>query len=242
MKTLLQIQALDLRIENCKQRETEIPKQKDKFNLHKNRLAAELKEAEERCTAIELAQREAESGNEQKQAQIIKYEQQLMGVKKNEEYQALLHEIDGLKKQINQNEEKILQSMEELEEAQARLAEDKKRIATEQKRIDEQCAEIDAELEEAVAARKVLEAEREPLTAKADPELLQHYNRIRRRMTAGRIIVPLNGESCGGCHMFVRPQIVNEVLGGKVHACQHCSRLIYDKQTYEASSVDPSAV
>ncbi len=242
MKTLLQIQALDLRIENCKQRETEIPKQKDKFNVQKNRLAAELKEAEERCTAIELTQREAESANEQKQAQIIKYEQQLMGVKKNEEYQALLHEIDALKKQISQNEEKILQSMEDLEEAQARLKEDKQRIATEQSRIDEQCGEIDVELEEAVADRKVLETEREPLTRTADPELMQKYNRIRRRLSAGRAIVPLNGESCGGCHMFVRPQIVNEVLAGKVHPCQHCSRLMYDKPTYEASSVDPTAV
>lgn len=242
MKTLLQIQALDLRIENCKQRETEIPKQKDKFNAHKNLLAAELKEAEDRCTAIELSQREAESANEQRQAQIIKYETQLMGVKKNEEYQALLHEIESLKKQIAQNDEKILQWMEDLEEAQARLNEDKQRIATEQKRIDEQCAEIDSELEEAVAARKVLEVEREPLTADADQELMQQYNRIRRRLSAGRAIVPLSGESCGGCHMFVRPQIVNEVLAGKVHACQHCSRLMYDKQTYEASSADTSAV
>ena len=173
MKTLLQIQALDLRIENCKRREIEIPKQKDKFNVHKNQLAAELKEAEERCTAIELLQREAESANEQKQAQIIKYEQQLMGVKKNEEYQALLHEIDALKKQISQNEEKILQSMEDLEEAQARLNEDKTRIATEQTRIDEQCAEIDTELEEAIAARKELEEERVPLTATADSELME---------------------------------------------------------------------
>lgn len=242
MKTLLQIQALDLRIENCNQRETEIPKQKDKFTVHKKRLAAELKEAEDRCTAIELAQREAESANEQKQAQIIKYEQQLMGVKKNEEYQALLHEIDTLKKQIGQNEERILQSMEDLEESQATLKEDQERIAAEQARIDEQCAEIDSELEEAVAARKVLEAEREPLTSVADQELLQQYNRIRRRVASGRVIVPLNGESCGGCHMFVRPQIVNEVLAGKVHACQHCSRLIYDKQTYEAPNADPSAV
>ena len=242
MKNLLQIQALDLRIENCKAREADIPKQKDKLNVHKQRLAAELKEAEERCTAIELAQREAEGANEQKQAQIIKYEQQLMGVKKNEEYQALLHEIDTLKKQIGQNEERILQSMEELEEAQARLEADKERIAAEQGRIDEQCGEIDRELEEAVAAREVLEKEREPLLSDADPELLQQYNRIRRRMTKGRIIVPLNGESCGGCHMFVRPQIVNEVLAGKVHACQHCSRLMYDKQTYEASSADHSKV
>jgi uncharacterized protein len=242
LKILLQIQALDLKIESCKQRETEIPKQKDKFNAQKKRLADELNEAEERCKKIELAQREAESENEQKQAQIIKYEQQLMGVKKNEEYQALLHEIDGLKKQINQNEEKILQWMEELEEAQARLREDKDRIAAEQKRIDEQCAEIDAELAEAVKVREALETEREPMTKDADPELLGMYNRVRRRLTKGRALVPLNGESCGGCHMFVRPQIINEVLAGKVHACAHCNRLMYDKHTYESSSADASAV
>jgi len=41
-------------------------------------------------------------------------------------------------------------------------------------------------------------------------------------------VVPLNDETCGGCFMAIRPQIVNEILANnKIHACQHCGRLLY---------------
>ncbi|MCH7565365.1 MAG: hypothetical protein IH968_16250 [Gemmatimonadetes bacterium] len=94
MKVLLSLQVIDLQIEKCVAREAEIPKQKNKFEIYRKRMQAELKERNEAFQRFLLEQKECEGEIEQKQTQIARYEQQLNVIKKNEEYQALLHEID----------------------------------------------------------------------------------------------------------------------------------------------------
>jgi predicted nucleic acid-binding Zn-ribbon protein len=230
VKTLLRLQDLDLRIEACKAREAEIPKQKEKFHVQKQRLEEELEERREALKKLQLEQRESESDIEQKQAQVNKYDEQLFAIKKNEEYQALLHEIDLLKKQIAAQEERIISVMVELDDAKARFEEDQKRIKAEMEALDKQCAEVDAELAEAIEARKTLEQKRKPLLGHVDAELLSKYRRIRKNKTSGPAVVPLRGEICSGCNMNVRPQIINEVLAGEIRACSQCGRLLYEKE------------
>lgn len=241
MKTLLRLQQLDLKIEACLARETEIPNQKNKFEVYRNRLNAELSDREKVCQDFVLEQRDKESEIEQKQEQIGVYQGQLNGVRKNEEYQALLHEIDLHKKQIGLCEERILTIMVSLDDANARLEEDRARITTEFADVDRQCAEIDKEFDEAVTHRKSLESERPPLLSGVEDDLVRRYQRIRKSKRTGAAIVPLNDEVCGGCHMYLPPQVVNEVLGGeKVHSCQHCGRLLYYAGNFQDENVGAS--
>lgn len=237
MKNLLSLQELDLKIEACRLRELEIPKQKGKFDVQKKRLAAELDERDKALKTLQLEQKDCEKEIELKQAQISKYKTQLNTVKKNEEYQALLHEIDMLEKQISAKEERILVLMDQIDAAKARLVEDKKRIEIELKQIEAQFAEIDAELSEAVKSRQALEARREPIIATVELSLLSRYNRIRGSKKTGAAVVPMNGTTCGGCQMTVTPQAVNEILGGKVHACAHCGRLLYHADNFVETPV-----
>jgi len=234
LKTLLRLQELDLQIEALKAREKEIPRQKSKFDIHKKRLAAELAEREAAYKALVLEQKDCETDIGQKQATIEKYDRQLLAVKKNEEYQALLHEMDMLKKQIALKEERILAIMVDMDDIKARLEEDKKRVDGELKDIDRQCAAIDAELGEAVKEREGLEAQREPLMQQIDPKLMARYTRIRTSKKTGAAVVPLNGEVCTGCHMHVPPQIVNELMAGdKEHICAQCGRILYHADNFD---------
>ena len=226
MIELLELQKLDMKIAALKNSEQELPKEKDKFKIHRERLALELKNSEERCKKLLLEQRECAGDIEQRQAQIVKYDGQLYSIKKNEEYKALLYEMDLLKKQIAVKEERILALMIEHDEAKVALEADKERIQHELSDIDIECGKIDKELQELIAERKALVKSRPPLAGKVNKSLLSRYERIRKVRTPA--VVPLNEEVCGGCFMSVRPQIVNEIMANdKVHACQHCGRLLY---------------
>jgi predicted nucleic acid-binding Zn-ribbon protein len=237
-KDLLRLQELDLKIEACRAREVQIPKQKEKFEIHRKRLDNELEDREKLVKGLSVEQREVQTDIEVKQTQIAKYQQQLLAVKKNEEYQALLHEIDLTKKQIGLKEERVIGLMVEMDEAKARLEEDRQRIQAELKDIEDQCAAIDAELLEAQNERERLEAERLPVIKLIEPGLLNRYNRIRQSKKTGPAVVPLRGEVCSGCHMRVTPQIVNEVMAGnKIHACHHCGRLLYQKEQEDEGAV-----
>jgi uncharacterized protein len=242
LKTLLQLQDLDLKIEARKRREQEIPKQKDKFQIHRERLHEELRASEEKLKSLQVEQRELESEIDQKQAQIDKYNTQLLAVKKNEEYTALLHEIEGIKKQISQKEERILIIMEEIDNAKAHLDEDRKRIQEELRDIENECARIDEELKEATRERKELEAQRGPILENIEKSLLARYNRIRKSLKTGPAVVPLRGETCTGCNMMITAQIFNEILAGdKMHSCRNCGRLLYHPDNFGASSGEAEA-
>ncbi len=231
LRKLLELQQLDMKIGGLKQREQEIPRQKESFNIQRKRLETELKESEERVKKLKLEQRECEGEIDQKNAHIKKFEGQLLVVKKNEEYKALLHEIDLQKKQISLKEERILAIMDDIDHAQMKLQEDKKRIAEEIRKLDEECTRIDAELAGAVKDRKAQESTRSPLAAQVDAPLLARYERVRKVRTPA--VVPLvetnkQAEACGGCYMTVRPQIVNEIMANKeFHSCGHCARILY---------------
>lgn len=236
MEKLLELQRIDLKIEGLLQRESSIPLQKKKYDVQRERLEAELKGSEQRLKNLQLEQRTCEGDIEQRQAMIRKYENQLLSIKKNEEYQALLHEIELEKKQIGLREERIINIMIELDEARAHLEADRKRIEAERKQIDAECAEIDTELQEATKQRTELEGQRKSLAQQVEPILLPRYERIRKAKKSGAAVVPLKDEYCGGCHMKVLPQIVNEILDDKIHSCQHCGRLLYNGDKHDPPS------
>ncbi len=234
MENLLRLQALDLKIEACKKRETEIPKQKERLEAKRARLAAELEDREAACKKLEVDQRECYKDIDQLQTHLNKYQAQLNTVKKNEEYQALLHEIDSVKEQIAQKEEHILAIMMELEEAQEGIQATRERIKQELARLDEEAAAVDEELAEAQAARRELEENAKVIAGEVDETLLARYRRIQNGPKAGAAVVPLNGEVCTGCHMSLPPQLVNEVWGGQIKACNHCGRLLYRRENFES--------
>lgn len=238
---MLKLQDLDLKIEKLRLRETEIPKQKRKYDIHKKRLEDELANSESKLKNLVMEQRDCEGEIAVKQEDIRRKETQLLAVKKNEEYQALLHEIEMLKKQIGVKEERIITIMMELDEAKTCLEEDKKRIGAEQAEIAAECAKIDEELSVAVAERKALEEKRAPLIAEIDPSMLRQYERIRRAKKTGPAIVPMHGESCSGCFMSITAQNVNEILAGdKFLPCHHCGRLVYHAPNFENVAVEAS--
>ena len=241
MENLLRLQALDLKIEACKLRETDIPKQKSAFDTQIARLDEELAESEERVKKLQLEQRECEGDIEQYKTQIGKYNDQLVSVKKNEEYTALLHEIEAEKKKISQREDRILEIMEAIEGAKDRNEADKKRIAEERAGIEKELKAIDDELAEAIKHREELEAKRQPILDACEAAMLTQYERIRKAKRTGAAIVPLvNESSCGGCHMTLLPQTVNEVLGGQHIACRTCGRIVYHETNFNLEEIESS--
>ena len=43
-------------------------------------------------------------------------------------------------------------------------------------------------------------------------------------------VVPLSGNSCGGCGAALPIQMVSEIKGGNTHTCFNCGRFVYGKK------------
>jgi uncharacterized protein len=182
----------------------------------------ELREMESRKKLLETEIGSAE-------AQRARYRTQQLAVKKNDEYQALGHEIDTVQKQIDDLEGRELETMYGIDEAKKRFAAAeatlKQNIAGHEARIKslkERAASLDAELMQAQAA--VAQA-RAPIPANA----LEAYDRAAaRRMPA---VVPIRGGKCGGCHLKVSSEVESAARGktsdNEFAVCDQCGQMVY---------------
>jgi uncharacterized protein len=161
------------------------------------------------------------------EAKISKYQTQLLDVKTNKEYQAMLHEIETCRAERAAHDERILLEMEETEKRAAaqRAMEDRlkeRRRATEEgkKRLDDQA--------EALRREKAdLEAEGRRLAATVPPDYLDPFMKVARQRK-GLALVAVREELCGGCHVRVMPKLIQMVRRATgLIACDSCKRFLY---------------
>jgi len=167
-------------------------------------------------------EREATGLSEQER----KFQSQLPAVKKNEEYTALLHEIEGARRKRSDLETAILERMDEEEKEQkqrpvleqALQAAERESAARAQAMAAEETAER-AKLERLEAAR-LSELEHLPATTRA------RYERVHASRD-GRAVMPIVKGACGGCFRAQPPQVLQEARRrDRMLSCDGCGRLM----------------
>jgi uncharacterized protein len=179
----------------------------------------ELKELETKKKLLE-----SEIGSAEQK--LSKYKTQQMSVRKNDEFQALGHEIETTQASISTLEEQELGIMYAIDEAKKKFAAAervlKENIAGHEARIRslrERDTNLTAELKS--AQTEVADA-RKPL----DEPVLRLYDRVSSRHQAA--VVPIRGSKCGGCHLKVSSEVESEARKGeKLAQCDQCSRIVW---------------
>jgi predicted nucleic acid-binding Zn-ribbon protein len=160
-----------------------------------------------------------------------RYKTQQLSVRKNDEYQALGHEIDTTQAQIGELEGKELEIMYLIDEARKKFAaaeaELKANISGHEARIKmlrEREVSLTADLkgvQDQVAAARV------PI----EPIRLRAYDRIAVRSMPA--VVALHGDKCGGCHLKVSSEVMSAARGktidplAQLPTCDQCGRIVY---------------
>ena len=169
-----------------------------------------------------LEKRLQESAEERK-----KQQKKLLEVKTNEEYKALLKEIEYAKQADSATEDDILVVFEEIDALEKTIKEKEKSIRESEKNLKEETLRLEREVVEVDKEHQILQGERKKVAAELDPAVLGDYEKIRSKR-AGQAVVVVRKEVCPGCHMQVPPQTINEVLQtGEIRHCQYCRRILY---------------
>ncbi len=186
-----------------------------------------MKAAEEELKAIQVAKNEKETDLQAKEDKISKLDGDLYQIKNNKEYQALQQEIDSIKADVSLIEEDILLFFDKIEEAKAKQEEEKKIFEEEKAATEKEKEQINAEEKELSAHIGELDGRRAQTVVGIDPDVLGRYEAILANR--GRVaLVKVDGDCCGGCHMQLRPQIINEAkMRSDVTICENCSRILY---------------
>jgi predicted nucleic acid-binding Zn-ribbon protein len=158
-----------------------------------------------------------------------RYKTQQSLVKKNDEYQALGHQIETAGKEISELEGKELEVMYAIDEAKKKFAaaeaELKANISGHEGRIKmlrERETNLAAEL-------KTVQAE---VAAARTPVAALHikiYDRVAARNMPA--VVAIHGGKCGGCHLKISSEVESASRGKDPNAalatCDQCGRIVY---------------
>ncbi len=227
LKTLLELQELDLKIKAHEEEKAGIRRSLEELNEKikaEEETLARLREEGKKET-VQIKERELEA--EEKRIQIDKYEKQLFQIKNNREYQALLDEIRGLKADIENIEDAALEVMEELEANRAGLKAEEERLSRDREKLRAREEEAVREIARIDAGIERLSSERQTLIPGVGQELFGKYCRIRDHKP-GRALVPVVSQVCQGCDMRLTAQVNNDLYKEDcVLYCENCGRLIY---------------
>ncbi len=186
---------------------------------------SELDQAKARSAEAEKKLRATERELKEKEDALFKAEGKMMEVKTNVEYQAATKENLTQKKNKTELEDKILALITGLEEQKKALGLIETEFKTYESGMAEKRAALKVEENKLADQLRVLVEKRQRLLSTLEPATIYNYQKL---LTAKKVPVAFAEDGkCGACHMVVRAQIYNEILGQKaVHRCASCTRLL----------------
>ena len=84
-------------------------------------------------------------------------------------------------------------------------------------------------MSETADEKAALENSRKKQISKIDSNTIKIYSKVISARS-GIAVVPLSGDSCGGCGAALPIQMASEIRSGKTHTCFNCGRFVYGKK------------
>ena len=229
---LLELQAADKEIRRLRDEVAALPKRVAVIEQKLAGTKAHLEKARTAAKGDEANRKKFEANIKDLQGKISKYRDQSLDVKTNEQYKAILSEIQFAEQEIRLNEDRILEVMVNVETRE-------KDVKAAEAELKAETAEIEKEKEEArkVTAedqKKLAEwnAKRDGLRHGISEDILRHYERVAKFRGSG--LAEVRDHKCMGCQVMLRPQTYNEVRNGeKVMVCESCQRIYYYDPEHE---------
>jgi uncharacterized protein len=238
IENLLHLQEADKAIRRLQDEIAELPKRVAAIEHKLADTKLQLEKAQAAVKADEAARRKHDTAIADLRGKISKYRDQSLDVKTNDQYKALLHEIQFAEKEIAATEDKILELMvnadardKEVKAAQADLKEEAAEIEKEKVEARQRTAEDERQLTE-------WRGKRDQMRTGVNEDLLRHYERVSKFRGSG--ISEVRDHKCMACQVMLRPQTYNDVrTGQQTVVCDSCQRILYFNPANEMQALEP---
>ena len=237
LKRLLRIQDLAFGIAQADEIVQRAPERIEEIENRFRERNAEYVAIRERHDALDQDKRMRSAELDQLELNRKKFMDDLMQVKSQREYAAMLKEIDSVKAQISDHEEAILTDMEEIEKLSEELTTHEEHINKEREAVGTERADVESEAEAARLEVETGREERNAVQVELPRDVIAAIGRLERSRH-GIFLAKAENATCQSCFVRIRPQVFQEIkLATVVHSCDNCRRFLY----YEPVLVEPKA-
>ncbi len=224
---LWELQKIDLSLKNIKDERDRYPRELKKLDEKQNTEKERTKKEREKIELLEKERRQKENHLNAEQEKIKRAEGKMFEVKTNKEYQALLSEIDTVKKACSKEEEEILLVLDEIDELKKNLAKREKEVVVTLEKIETEKKELQEKMSRDDLIWKGEIERRELLSKQLESQLAKLYTTLREKRQGVGVVTVKNG-TCQGCFVNVPPQMYIEVQkNNALIRCPNCNRILY---------------
>lgn len=232
LEKLIELEKVDREIARLSEEIAALPKRVASIEEHLADDKAAVEKVKAAMKSNEASRRKLESEIQGFQTKIAKYRDQSSSVKTNDEYRALMHEVQFAEKEISACEDKILELMialeaeeKSLKTAEAGLKEESAAVEKEKTEARQRTAEDEKLLAE-------LAGKRSGLRSGVGDSALAHYDRVMQRRKSA--IAEARGQKCLACFVMIRPQTWQDLLSNEqIITCSSCGRILYYDPSHE---------
>jgi len=178
--------------------------------------------------------RQLERSLAEEKDKLRKWQSRAEQIRKEREYTALMSEIGGQKRLINNLEDQILEKMQALEEIETPLHEAEDKLKEAKETAASAWAEINEELNTKTAESTTLKTSRNKLLDELPNDLVARYTRIANNR--GNAISMIRNEVCAQCRFKIPPHTCQQIYKGQaVVTCPSCQRLMVSEFNVEVA-------
>ena len=228
---LEQLLVLQDRQQKIKQIQTEVetlPLQKKSLEAQLAASVAGVEVLKQKARRVEMDRKKLELDVGTRTESISRLKTQQYQTRKNDEFQAIGHEIERYENEIRKIEDEELELMIQADKLRADLGVEEKKAATVKQSVTRQTADLEAKSKTLESRLEELTKERAEIAGKIDEDLLGRFERLFKSK-GDAVVVPLEHEVCTGCHMKVTTQTAHRAKAGKeIVSCDNCGRILYD--------------
>jgi uncharacterized protein len=227
---LEQLLVLQDRQQKIRQIQTEIktlPLERAHLESQLAATAAGVELLKQKGRQVEIERKKLELDVGTRTESIARLKTQQYQTRKNDEFQAIGHEIERYENEIRKLEDQELELMIEADKLRGELEAADKSARTTKESIARQLADLETKSKALGAQQQELETERETLAGQIDPDLLDQFERLFNSKGDAAVVAVEHGV-CTGCHMKVTTATAAGVKAGKeIVSCENCGRILY---------------
>jgi len=236
LERIVRLQAAEIEVRDLQAELDGLPAARDACQGRVRTAEAAVQGAEGDRDDSQKEHRRLEGELQEAEAQIVKYKEQEMLVKTNQQLWAIQDEMKTVGDRVSETEIAIIECLEAADTLAAAIGERSAQLVTAKAETAVEITKIDAH--EKVLGEKLdlSRAEAQGLRADTDPELVNLYDRIAAVRAGIAVAEGIDGR-CTACNVRLRPQVWVQVRNvSQAQQCDACKRIVFARDTLSLPS------
>lgn len=227
IERLLQLQVIDYDLGELERSKEYLPDMMTNLTREIEETKQKFEEAKKELEEARVRQQNLELDLKSKETSLQKYQQQMMSIKTNKEYDALVAEIDVIKETISNEENELLEIIDKIQALESGIEELEKKVAEVEENNGKQLNILQEKIDSIGGTVAEKKTERDKISKEIPRPTMSTYERVRRGR-GGQSVVAIKNGACGACFKALTPKKIQEVKrNDRVYTCDHCGYLIF---------------